>query len=376
MQLIEGKDYYSSRNGEQFGPFKPAELAEMIMQKRVVRSDMLWCDGMDAWLSAETFPELAPYFPQPEPAPQQPAPPAAEPPPQPVGSETVPLSAVPLTAPGQAPAPGQAVGSQTVPLSGIAPSAPEQARNVQQGLHPLSEAASEPAPQSSNQVVKTEVGSTGALKVNRGNLSGKGVKRAAFQPGSRYRRWAGANFGVMLLCYIAAVIGMIIPFLAFFLAIDSSGDGNFESLLSTSMGSKLATVSFAVFAICTLIFIVMMLIYTYRMWAYINELPGIRTTPGKAVGFLFIPFFNIYWFFVAFYSWSTEYNRFLDESNQVGESNRVSEGLMLALNILDLLGFWLFTAPFRAHQMCKGINYLAQCEQPDFGYEEDYDYDG
>jgi hypothetical protein len=39
-------------------------------------------------------------------------------------------------------------------------------------------------------------------------------------------------------------------------------------------------------------------IFLYRAWAQIQD--GIaRTTPGKAVGYRFIPFFNFYWEFVA-----------------------------------------------------------------------------
>lgn len=38
----------------------------------------------------------------------------------------------------------------------------------------------------------------------------------------------------------------------------------------------------------------------YNLWKIIP--PSIaRTTPGKAVGFLFIPFFNWYWIFIAYY---------------------------------------------------------------------------
>ena len=42
------------------------------------------------------------------------------------------------------------------------------------------------------------------------------------------------------------------------------------------------------------------LVLLYRCWNSIQELPA-RSTPGKAVGFLFIPLFNLYWMFVAFY---------------------------------------------------------------------------
>ena len=49
----------------------------------------------------------------------------------------------------------------------------------------------------------------------------------------------------------------------------------------------------------------------YKVWAAIQD--GITTTtPGKAVGFLFIPFFNIYWLFRAWGGYPNEYNAFVD----------------------------------------------------------------
>jgi hypothetical protein len=37
----------------------------------------------------------------------------------------------------------------------------------------------------------------------------------------------------------------------------------------------------------------------YRAWKCLQPGGLARTTPGKAIGFLFIPFFNLYWIFQA-----------------------------------------------------------------------------
>jgi hypothetical protein len=34
-------------------------------------------------------------------------------------------------------------------------------------------------------------------------------------------------------------------------------------------------------------------------------------TPGKAVGFLFIPLFNLYWMWQVFYGWAKDYNLYV-----------------------------------------------------------------
>ena len=55
---------------------------------------------------------------------------------------------------------------------------------------------------------------------------------------------------------------------------------------------------------------VVMLVLFYKMWAAIQD-GYARTTPGKAVGFLFIPFFSLYWIFQSIYGFAVDYNRFL-----------------------------------------------------------------
>jgi len=50
--------------------------------------------------------------------------------------------------------------------------------------------------------------------------------------------------------------------------------------------------------------------FIYRMWAAIQD-GYARTTPGKAVGFIFIPFFNFYWIFQVFQGFAEDYNRYL-----------------------------------------------------------------
>ena len=58
---------------------------------------------------------------------------------------------------------------------------------------------------------------------------------------------------------------------------------------------NIALGGYYLFTLLTLIF---GLILLYKMW---RQIPGREapTTPGKAVGFLLIPFFNFYWFFIA-----------------------------------------------------------------------------
>lgn len=72
----------------------------------------------------------------------------------------------------------------------------------------------------------------------------------------------------------------------------------------------------------------------YKMWNSINDGQA-STTPGKAVGFLFIPLFNIYWIFRVWNGFPSNYNAYLE---RYGLSvPRISENLFTAYPILILL---------------------------------------
>lgn len=115
--------------------------------------------------------------------------------------------------------------------------------------------------------------------------------------------------------------------------------------------------------ICLLCYLIFTYIYLYRAWNYIQDIPGLaRTTPGAAVGMLFIPFFNFYWIFNVFPGWATDYNRYLDAKGATTVP-RASSGLAIGAIILCLLSFPLLH-PFMMADMCKGINNLANPVDP------------
>ncbi len=81
--------------------------------------------------------------------------------------------------------------------------------------------------------------------------------------------------------------------------------------------------------------IVMWCILTHKLWATIQG-PSSRTTPGQAVGLMFVPFFNIYWMFQIIWGWSVDYNKHINEKNIVVPP--VSEGVGLAWCVLGCVG--------------------------------------
>ena len=82
----------------------------------------------------------------------------------------------------------------------------------------------------------------------------------------------------------------------------------------------------------------------YRAWAVIQD-GNASTTPEKAVGFLFIPFYNFYWIFKAWYGFARDYNRYIER--YALNAPKLGEGLFLAFCILFICSM----VPF--------LNYLA-----------------
>ena len=77
--------------------------------------------------------------------------------------------------------------------------------------------------------------------------------------------------------------------------------------------------------------IVLNAVFIYKAWNQIQD--GYqRTSAGQAAGFCFIPIFNFYWIFVAYWGLTQDMNAYMRRHGL--NARPVNEGLMLALCIL------------------------------------------
>jgi hypothetical protein len=96
---------------------------------------------------------------------------------------------------------------------------------------------------------------------------------------------------------------------------------------------------------------VLVYIQVYRFWKLIQD-GYAETTPGKAWGFLLIPFFNFYWVFKAFYGLSKNMNSFIDRhystiaGAQIRRSNPVFS-LMYCFGFL--INYFVFVANYASN---------------------------
>jgi hypothetical protein len=83
-------------------------------------------------------------------------------------------------------------------------------------------------------------------------------------------------------------------------------------------------------------------ILLYRYWQVIQD-GNVRTTPGKAVGYSFIPFFNFYWVFTSFLGLAQDMNRYCRERNiqapVVNEQLALWYCILVASSIIPYVNF-------------------------------------
>jgi len=84
-------------------------------------------------------------------------------------------------------------------------------------------------------------------------------------------------------------------------------------------------------------------ILLYRFWQ-VNQDGRASTTPGRAVGFMFIPFFNLYWCFRAYPGLSLDQNRYIDthfKDLPEGPVHKSKPAISFIYAIFSFLGGWI-----------------------------------
>jgi hypothetical protein len=111
---------------------------------------------------------------------------------------------------------------------------------------------------------------------------------------------------------------------------------------------------------------VITIILVYKAWQAIDDGKQ-RTSPGKAVGFYFIPYFNFYWLFQIYWGYAKDYNAFLDRYQL--NLKKLSENTFLTfcitvlvciipgINVLALIVVLIYGG-LVINQQCDAINNL------------------
>ena len=85
------------------------------------------------------------------------------------------------------------------------------------------------------------------------------------------------------------------------LALSATGEDDF---IPAALGLLVLGLPLLIYAVA----VIMVLIY--KMWAAIED-GAPRTSPGLAVGLMFVPLFNVIWLFQVYWGWTVDYNRYI-----------------------------------------------------------------
>ena len=108
--------------------------------------------------------------------------------------------------------------------------------------------------------------------------------------------------------YLGSIIGsqVLMFILTFFFIAGAVATAQTENVAIGAVSGILLVILVAVGIFATVVNCVLM----YKAWFAIQD-EHARTTPGKAIGFSFIPFFNIYWVFQLYWGFSKDYNAYV-----------------------------------------------------------------
>ena len=152
-----------------------------------------------------------------------------------------------------------------------------------------------------------------------------------------------ASFGMLMGLFGGGSLMGSIPFLSLAAAASKGSAGTVAFGILATVGAY-GMIAWAGVLAC---------MYLYRAWKLIQ--PGnVRTTPGKAIGFLFIPFYNIYWMFIAVGALPADWNRVMNSHPNLSQAPRLSTGLAITSLFIPIVGiFWIAS-------LCKAINFMGR----------------
>ena len=384
--------FISVVNQEQYGPYTADELEGFVAGGSITKETMIWTEALnDQWIPASNVEGL---FPPAHSVPQaaiQPAQPAR---PQLLTGQAAqavaPLGAAPIQAQAVQPLRAAPVQQVAAPVQPAAAPVQQAAAPVQQAAAPVQQAAApvQPAAAPVQQVaapvqqVATNQIQTAASPLAQATVPAQQVApQRPVKPGMIPSSMLGTAPAAVPVAGVGQPTSAALAPAQVFPGQVAPGE-NFPAPRPTkaSFGvwlsllisgpvimapalalSKAAPVLLGIGCLAVLGAIIMAALYLFRAWSLLQP-GGARVTPGKAVGLLFVPLFNLYWMFVAIGGLPAEWNRVMSSHPNLKEAPRFNSGLAVAFCAGTFVGVGFIIAIPLLANMCKGINFMGRLQ--------------
>jgi hypothetical protein len=175
-----------------------------------------------------------------------------------------------------------------------------------------------------------------------------------------------ASFGLWLWTFLGSFLCIALMGVFFTMAGRNAEAAQTDQAAQSQMAIQmiLGFVMLGLFFLCMMMSMVFIYMNLYRAWSCLRA-GAPRTTPGMAIGMLFIPFYNIYWIFVAIAGLPKDWNRIVASYDDLHTAPRLSETAFLLYSIGALFPPLAFVMIFPVmSQLCKGINFFAYRRNP------------
>jgi hypothetical protein len=179
-----------------------------------------------------------------------------------------------------------------------------------------------------------------------------------------------ASFSLWMWTFVGAALCAILAIVLIVMAGKNYNDAEMAGG-SEEAGTVPALIGFVMMGIsgfCLVLWTIFTYINLYRAWACLRA-GAPRTTPGMAIGMLFVPFYNLYWMFVAIAGLPKEWNRIVSSYEDIQNAPRFSETtfLMYCIGSLVFAPLALIMVFPMMSEICKGVNYFAYRPKPGMG---------
>jgi len=314
--MSQQTQWYVSQEGQQLGPYTDEQMVSFAQGGNITRQSMVWAEGMADWLPAAQINGLFPAAAATGPG--RAAPGAARP-------------AAAARGAAQPAAAGRAVATQ--------PAGPSRAGAAATAVRPTQGPAGRSSGPATSRGHQTQPQAHTQSQTDAGAFPRPPVPVASF----------GMFAGAIALGLVFGIIGGVV----FFMAMKQAQPDPAMMIVVTACLS--------VAGLCMLLAQIFGMINLYRAWLCLSR-AGASISPGMAVGLLFVPVFNIYWSFRAFYGFAQEWNRLTYYYEDTRRGPKMSEGLFLAFCILGLVlppVSFILIFPVMS-SMCTAINFIAR----------------